>query len=105
MRLVDADEIAYESIDSSDTDEYFAKYGTGIFAVRKEDIDEMPTIQPEIIYCKDCRKHNKRVGFDENFHTVWKEDACPLVSWRGKAQGHEFDYQFCACAERREVTT
>ena len=60
--------------------------------------------QPEIIYCKDCRKHNKKIGFDENFHTVWK-DACPLVSWRGKAQGYEFDYQFCAYAKRREVTT
>ena len=56
---------------------------------------------PEIIYCKDCRKHNVKVGFDENFHTVWKEDACPLVDWRGKAQGHEFDYQYCVFAERR----
>ncbi len=44
MKLIDADEIAYESIDSSDTAEYFAKYGTGILAVRKEDIDAMPTI-------------------------------------------------------------
>jgi len=60
--------------------------------------------QPEIIYCKDCAKHNKKVGFDENFHTIWKEDACPLASWRGKAQGHEFDYQFCCFAERREAT-
>lgn len=42
MRLIDADEIVYESIDLSDTEEYFAKYGTGILAVRKEDIDEMP---------------------------------------------------------------
>lgn len=57
---------------------------------------------PKIIYCKDCRKHNKKIGFDENYHTVWKEDACPLVSWRGKAQGHEFDYQFCAFADRRK---
>ena len=56
---------------------------------------------PEIIYCKDCRKHNVKVGFDENFHTVWKEDACPLVYWRGKAKAHEFDYQYCAFAERR----
>ena len=56
---------------------------------------------PEIIYCKDCRKHNVKVGFDENFHTVWKEDACPLVDWRGKAKEHEFDYQYCAFAERR----
>ena len=60
--------------------------------------------QPEIIYCKDCRKHNKKIGFDENFHTVWKEDACPLVSWRGKAQGHEFDYQFCVYGKRRATT-
>ena len=64
-------------------------------------IMQMPPAEPKIIYCKDCRKHNKKVGFDENFHTVWKEDACPLVSWRGKAQGHEFDYQFCAYGERR----
>lgn len=62
---------------------------------------EMQKALPEIIYCKDCRKHNKKVGFDENFHTVWKEDACPLVSWRGKAQEHEFDYQYCVFAERR----
>lgn len=65
-------------------------------------IEEEPPAQPEIIYCKDCRKHNKKVGFDENFHTVWKEDACPLVSWRGKAQGHEFDYQFCAFADKQK---
>lgn len=57
--------------------------------------------QPEIIRCKDCRKHNVKVGFDENLHTVWKEDACPLVIWRGKAQGHEFDYQYCVFAERK----
>lgn len=56
---------------------------------------------PEIIRCKDCRKHNVKVGFDENFHTVWKEDACPLVNWRGKAKEHEYDYQYCAFAERR----
>ena len=55
----------------------------------------------EIIFCKDCRKHNVKVGFDENFHTVWKEDACPLVDWRGKAKEHEFDYQYCAFAERK----
>jgi hypothetical protein len=62
---------------------------------------ELPPAQPKIIYCKDCRKHNKKVGFDENLHTVWKEDACPLANWRGKAQGHEFDYQYCAFGERR----
>ena len=75
------------------------------YAKWREYFYELPSAEPKIIYCKDCRKHNKRVGFDENFHTVWKEDACPLASWRGKAQGHEFDYQFCCFAERREVTT
>ena len=49
MRLIDADEIVYESIDSSDTEEYFAKYGTGILAVRKEDVDAMPTVEPHWI--------------------------------------------------------
>ncbi len=60
---------------------------------------------PEVVFCKDCRKHNVKVGFDENFHTVWKEDACPLVDWRGKAKEHEFDYQYCAFAERRADET
>ena len=65
-------------------------------------IVEEPPAHTEIIYCKDCRKHNKKVGFDENSQPVWKEDACPLVSWRGKAQGHEFDYQLCAFADKRK---
>lgn len=64
-------------------------------------LEGLPSAEPEIIHCKDCRKHNVKVGFDEDGHTVWKEDACPLVSWRGKAKGHEFDYQHCSCAELR----
>ena len=51
----------------------------------------------EPIYCKDCRKHNKGL---EN--VKYKADACPLVQYRGKAQGHEFDYQFCVYWERKE---
>ena len=27
-------------------------------------LSNQPTIQPEIIHCKDCRKHNKKLGFD-----------------------------------------
>ncbi len=65
--------------------------------------------KPEIIYCKDCVKHNKGLGNyevhpDGSSTWIWKDRACPLVSWRDKAQGHEFDYQFCAYAEKREVT-
>lgn len=66
-----------------------------------EQLVQLPSIQPEIIYCKDCKKHNMKVGFDKNGHTLWKEDACPLCSWRGKAGGHEFDYQYCVYGERR----
>ena len=47
MRLIDADAITYESVDSCDTGRYESYYGTGILAVRKEDIDEQPTIESE----------------------------------------------------------
>ena len=75
-----------------------------------ERIKQLPSAQPEIIYCKDCVKHNKGLGNyevhpDGSGTWIWKDSACPLVSWRNKAQGHEFDYQFCAYAERKEVTT
>ena len=75
----------------------------------KERIKQLPPAQSDIIYCKDCVKHNKGLGNyevhpDGSSTWIWKGSACPLVSWRGKAQGHEFDYQFCAYAERREVT-
>lgn len=74
-----------------------------------EELNDLPSTQPEIIYCKDCVKHNKGLGNyevhpDGSSTWIWKDSACPLVSWRDKAQGHEFDYQFCAYAERREVT-
>ena len=55
--------------------------------------DNEPTI--EIIYCKDCVKHGKR--FDE----YPASEACPLTVWR-VAEGHEYDYQFCVFAKRRE---
>ena len=51
--------------------------------------------QGELIRCKDCAKHNQSYG---NNGAI---DSCPLVLYRGKAQGHEFDYQYCAFAERR----
>lgn len=74
MRIIDADDIVYESIDSSDTTRYEYYYGTGILAVRKEDIDEMPTIElperkkgkwvfeeyPDGYYyseCSECKHH------------------------------------------------
>lgn len=50
----------------------------------------------EVCYCKDCRKHNKGVE-DVRYYG----DACPLVRYRGRAQGHEFDYQWCVYRERK----
>ena len=64
-----------------------------------------PSAEPEIIYCKDCRKYNIGIGdFEETEqgrHWYWKDEACPLVPYRGKAQGHEFDYQYCIFGKRR----
>lgn len=71
-----------------------------------ETIKQLPSAEPNIIYCKDCRKHNKRIGdyvekSDGTYYWICKTDACPLAEFRGKAQGYEFDYQYCAYAERR----
>ena len=51
--------------------------------------------EPEIVYCHECVKHNQSYGDNGTI------DSCPLVLYRGKAQGHEFDYQYCAFAERK----
>lgn len=70
-----------------------------------EMVEPSPPAEPQIIRCKDCAKHNKRIGDYEELPVggkwIWKENACPLIEFRGKAQGHEFDYQFCAFGERR----
>ena len=97
MRAIDADAIAYESIDSSDTGRHEHYYGTGIIAVRKEDIDAMPTIQPDIVRCKDCQ--------------YWNKGSCECREHAVNCQDYyvgdietEAEY-FCGYAERREVTT
>jgi hypothetical protein len=69
------------------------------------EVDELPTVK--IINCKDCRKHNIEIGDYEELpdgkrRWFWKSDSCPLIAYRGKAKGHEFDYQYCSCAKRRE---
>lgn len=55
-------------------------------------------IVKRLTYCKDCEKHNKRIGID----VTYMEDACPLIEFRGKPQDHEFDYQYC-CYGRSKV--
>lgn len=36
-------------------------------------------IQPDIVFCKDCVRHNKSYGDNGTI------DSCPLVLYRGKA--------------------
>lgn len=106
MKLINADEIVYESIDTSDTEEYFAKYGTGIFAVKKEDIDKMATIDPQIVRCKECKHW---IPYDWMFSEMWQsknmvdypedEIGCEYCDMSMKAN------DFCSRAEKREVTT
>lgn len=100
MRLIDADEITYESINSSDTGRHWQYHGTGIIAVRKKDIDEMPTIQPEIIRCKDCK--HKPSGNVAEHDIIFPDDKCPCLcedywySWIPR------DDWYCGNAERKE---
>ena len=58
-----------------------------------------------LVKCKDCTKHNKAIGDyeEEEKCWIWKPDACPLVEYRGKAQGHEFDYQYCSYGKRKDI--
>ena len=62
-----------------------------------EVIGALPSAEPDIIYCKDCKRYNISVEDTWDQYKKW----CPLVAYRGKAQGHEYDYQFCICGERR----
>ena len=86
------------------------KWLHGLFGITEADgtatifktIRQLPPIQPEIIYCKDCSKHNVTIS---KAPYPFKEYICPLLTFRGEAQGHEFDYQFCAYGKKREVTT
>ena len=101
MRLIDADELIYESIDSSDTarNEYY--YGTGIVAIRKEDIDDAPTIVEfegdinkvivkgeeyhKIVRCKDCKYRQD----DTIFHKLYCDGREVVADW------------YCGDAKRR----
>lgn len=58
-------------------------YGTGIIAVRKEDIDAMP----DIVRCKDCKHFESEYGY------------CDYYQWNMTGG------DFCSKAEKREVTT
>ena len=54
------------------------------------DINHHYKNEGELVRCIDCIKHNKSL-----YDVDYKDEACPLVAYRGKAQGHEFDHQYC----------
>lgn len=56
-------------------------------------------LSTDIVRCKDCVRHNVAV---KDWYDDHEKKVCPLVEHRGKAQGHEFDYQFCCFGERKE---
>jgi hypothetical protein len=125
VKLINADEIVYESIDTSDTEEYFAKYGTGILVVRKEDIDKMPSAEEESFeWCTDCKEYDQeahcchrwskmiRKTVDEMqivrckdcIYADYMDDVKALwcsEGGRGKTVAPE---DFCSYGERKEVT-
>ena len=70
-----------------------------IESIREDMCDE------DVVMCKDCTKHNKAIGDYEEAEKcwIWKPDACPLVEYRGKTQGHEFDYQYCVYGKRKDI--
>ena len=98
-RLIDADELIYESIDSCDTGYHESKYGTGIVAIRKEDIDEAPTIDAmEVVRCKDCK------FWQDQEEGVVEVPICARPE--NKYEKHPFRFiigkdGFCSYAERR----
>lgn len=57
------------------------------------EIEALPPAESRIVYCKDCKKHNVEYGY--------ADEICPLISIRGKAKEHEFDYQFCVYGKRK----
>ena len=122
MKLINADEIVYESIDTSDTEEYFAKYGTGIFAVKKEDIDKMPSAEEESFeWCTDCKEYDQEAHCCHRWSKMIRKtvDEMQIVRCRncryynseekecldllGHGRRWEED-DFCSYGERNEVT-
>ena len=86
MRAIDADAVPQEFWEY----EFDGKWrGCTI----KDLLDSQPTIQPEIVRCKDCEHGVLDDGFPHQYFCIFKGDE-----WNNA------DY-FCGHAKRREVTT
>ena len=56
------------------------------------DLEKLPSIQPEIIYCKDCKHH-------------WTHkcmDSMPIERCDLEQTFYDAEHDFCSLAERRE---
>lgn len=82
--MIDADDIVYESIDSTDTLREERYFGTGILAVRKEDIEAMPTIElPE-------RKKGRWIDYTDEGYV-----ECPFCHSATNCDGNKDELHFC----------
>ena len=110
MRAIDADALQLAIVEEGQANKR-KKYIIGDIweltgAEIREVINSQPTIQPEIIRCKDCKHW---IPYDWMFSEVWQskniadypedEIGCDCSEMAMKAN------DFCSRAERREVTT
>lgn len=110
MRAIDADALQLAIVEEGQANKR-KKYIIGDIweltgAEIREVINSQPTIQPEIIRCKDCKYW---IPYDWMFSEVWQsqniddypedEIGCNYCDMSMKAN------DFCSRGERREVTT
>ena len=110
MRAIDADALQLAIVEEGQANKR-KKYIIGDIweltgAEIREVINSQPTIQPEIVRCKDCKHW---IPYDWMFSEVWRsknmadypedEMGCKWCDMSMKAN------DFCSRADRREVTT
>ena len=88
MRLIDADAIEYTHAIARSLDD---GHNWNELCVTKDEIEDMPTIQPErIIHCKDCE--------------WWTKQECSPQGRCALSGMYPTGGWFCGNARRREVT-
>ena len=101
MRLIDADAAIDAAVKESQADGAYGYMDTKSIV---DMLKGLPTAQPEIIRCKDCKYQEKEWREDKRFkdNGYWVYgckvlgDVCGYWAWFGQ------DDEFCSDAERRE---
>ena len=99
MRAIDADALQLAIVEEGQANKR-KKYIIGDIweltgAEIREVINSQPTIQPEIIRCKDCKY----------WDTTWQNDYAPNYHYCPMIDGTRRNDFYCAYAERKEETT